>query len=244
MVRKLNEVIAVEKEAGGRAKSKITGLHHLKADQFAGIIREYQPVDDDGEQLTPETRLVQKSVPDVVRQFQDALSRWMDLCAERDQANCTAKANVVVGGETLLNDVPVTQLLFLEKQLRDPIRAFIEKIPVLPADQKWEKDEAAGLWKTQAVKKRRTQKDEQAQVVVEPTEHHPGQYHVFTKDVLVGHWHETRLSGAIPQEERQRMLDRVDALSVAVKQARERANLHEAPNVSTGTSVLNFIFDK
>ena len=50
------------------------------------------------------------------------------VLATQDFANCQAKANVVVDGQTILKEVPVTHLLFLEKQLVD-LRTFIDGLP-------------------------------------------------------------------------------------------------------------------
>ena len=47
------------------------------------------------------------------------LTRLFDVTLTKDTANCTARADVKIGDSVLLPAVPVTYLLFLEKQLTD-----------------------------------------------------------------------------------------------------------------------------
>src|ERR1700754_1740526 len=86
---------------------------------LSGISRTYRPKDEEGEQLPPESTRVQVKAEEVIRQTVTILTRLFDVTATKDWANCEAKADVVVDGEALLKDVPVSYLLFLEKQLVD-----------------------------------------------------------------------------------------------------------------------------
>jgi len=58
----------------------------------------------------------------------------------------------------------------------------------------------------------------------------------------VGTWTTIKFSGAIPANERNRLLERVRQLSDAVKSAREEANSLDVEVKKTGEAVLNFIF--
>ncbi|WP_443732109.1 DUF7873 family protein [Streptantibioticus silvisoli] len=57
----------------------------------------------------------------------------------KERANRAARADVTVEGRTILADVPVTWLLFLEKRLTD-LRTFVKKPPVLDAAGSWSPD--------------------------------------------------------------------------------------------------------
>src|SRR5215468_10945135 len=121
MATKLNQIIAVEKGVKSRSYQDLTEAHHALQKQtlLSGISRTYRPKDEEGEQLPPESTRVQLKAEDVIRQTTESLTRLFDITATKDWTNCTAKADVVIDGQTLLSGVPATYLLFLEKQLVD-----------------------------------------------------------------------------------------------------------------------------
>ena len=146
MTTKLNQIIAVEKGVKSGALRDLTDAHHAlqKPALLAGISRTYQPKDEDGEVLPPESTRVQVKTEDVLRRTAAVLTRLFDVTATKDWANCVAKADVVVDGRTLLADVPVSYLLFLEKQLTD-LHTFVKKLPLLDAAEDWNFDDVRRL---------------------------------------------------------------------------------------------------
>src|SRR3954467_2151941 len=116
---RLNQIVAVEKGIKGRSFQELTEAHHAlqKSGLLSGISRTYRPKDEEGEQLPPESTRVQVKADDAIRKTVEILTELFDVTATKDWANCKATANVVVDGNTLVSDVPVTYLLFLEKQL-------------------------------------------------------------------------------------------------------------------------------
>src|SRR5580698_10379868 len=99
-VAKLNQIIAVEKGVKGKSFTKLTDAHHqlLKPALLSGISRTYQPKDDEGEQLPPESTKVQVKAEEVLRRTSVTLTRLFDVTATKDWANCAAKADVSVDG--------------------------------------------------------------------------------------------------------------------------------------------------
>ena len=95
-----------------------------------GFVRTYTPKDDDGVQLPPEIKRVQYSANAAMQDMVYALRDLFNIVASKDWANTKAKSNVEVDGNVLLQDVPVTFLLFLEKQM-DDLYTFIKELPVL-----------------------------------------------------------------------------------------------------------------
>src|SRR6266568_3259588 len=118
---KLNQIIAVEKSVKSKSFQDMTEAHHAaqKPALLSGISRVYQPKDEEGEQLPPESTRVQVKTEDVLRRTADTLTRLFDVTATKDWANCEARADVTVDGHTLLSGVPVTYLRCLEKQLTE-----------------------------------------------------------------------------------------------------------------------------
>ncbi|MGP3961289.1 DUF7873 family protein [Nonomuraea sp. 3N208] len=239
---KLNQILAVEKGVKADVQRKVTDVYHTvqKAPLLSGISRTYQPIDDEGEQLPPESTRVQVKVEDVVKDAADALTRLFDVTATKDVANCSAKADVVVEGRVLLEGVPVTYLLFLEKQLVD-LRTLISKLPTLDPSETWTLDENTDTWRTEPVKTTRTKKVPRNHVLAEATEHHPAQVQVFTEDVVVGYWTKIAFSGAVPQRRVNELLDRLTKLQDAVKYAREEANSVEVADRRIGDALFGYL---
>src|SRR5581483_8802586 len=107
--------------------------------------------------------------------------------------------------------VPVTYLLFLEKQLVD-LHTFVEKLPTLDPAKQWKFDNASDTWATEPVQTVKTKKVPRNHVKAEATDRHPAQVEVYHEDVLTGRWTTTEFSGAIPATERNALLDRVKKL--------------------------------
>jgi hypothetical protein len=242
-VGRLNQIIAVEKGIKSRSYGELTDAHQSlqKTALLAGIARNYQPKDEDGETYPPESTRVQMRAEEVLRQTAATLTKLFDVTATKDWANCTAKANVTVDGRTLISDVPATYLLFLEKQLTD-LHTLVSKLPVLDASETWVFDQAADCWATEPVQTTKTKKIPRNHVKAEATEKHPAQVEVYYEDVVVGHWRTVKFSGALPATRIKELLDRVDKLQQAVKFAREEANNSEVTDVKVGEKVFDYLF--
>jgi hypothetical protein len=240
---KLNQIIAVEKGVKSKSFQDLTEAHHAaqKPALLSGISRVYQPKDEEGEQLPPESTRVQVKVEEVLRNMAATITRLFDVTATKDRANCQATADVTVDGQPLLRDVPVTYLLFLEKQLTD-LHTFVRKLPVLDAAETWTFDASADCYRTEAVRTIRTRKVPRNHVKAEATEHHPAQVEVFYEDVPVGYWSTTKFSGALPARRVNELTDRVEKLQAAVKFAREEANSAEVTEERVGDAVFGYLF--
>ncbi|QXJ25661.1 hypothetical protein AGRA3207_007182 [Actinomadura graeca] len=240
---KLNQIIAVEKGAKSRAQRELTDIHHRvqKMPLLTGISRTYQPLDDEGEVLPPESTRVQVKAEEMLAEAARALTRLFDVVATKDWANCDARADVVVDGRTILAQVPVSYLLFLEKQLTD-LHTFVDKLPVLDAAESWTFDESADVWRTEPVKTTRTKKIPRAHVLYEATTEHPAQVETYTEDVIVGTWTKTAFSGSLPARRVNELRERVAKLQSAVKFAREEANGIEVTDRKVGEAVFAYLF--
>lgn len=240
---KLNQIIAVEKGVKNRSFTELTETHHgvQKPALLAGISRSYQPKDEEGEQLPPESTRVQVRVEEVLRRTASTLTRLFDVTLTKDTANCEARADVVVDGEVLLTDVPVTYLLFLEKQLTD-LYTFVRKLPVLDAADSWSFNDSADCWSTEPVRTIRTKKVPRNHVKAEATEKHPAQVEVYYEDVPVGYWTTVKFSGALPATRVAQLVERVEKLQNAVRVAREEANNREVTDLKVGERVFAYLF--
>lgn len=243
MTAKLNQVIAIEKGVKSQAYSTLTELNKAlqKPDLFNGFQKTYQPVDEGGEMLPAENKRVQFTVPDVLKRAQIVLEDLMLVTERKDRTNCEAVADIVATGELIAEQVPVTYLLFLEKQLTD-LRTLIGNFPVLDFAEDWTRDQNSGLYKSNEIKTHRTKKTARPIVLYQATENHPAQTQLITEDVLAGHWTQVKQSGAMPKQHKDIMLERIDNLIRAVKEAREKANsIDEVPYTSVGANIFNYL---
>ena len=240
---RLNQIIAVEKGIKTRSQKELTEAHHAlqKPALLAGIARTYRPKDEEGEQLPPEATKVQIKSEEIIRRTTDILVELFDVTATKDYTNCSARADVVLDGKVLLPSVPVTYLLFLEKQLVD-LHTFVKKLPVLDASESWVLDASADCWATEPVQTAKTKKIPRNHVKAEATDKHPAQVEVYHEDVVVGYWKTVKFSGALPQKRVNELIERVEKLQHAVKFAREEANNAAAAEQKIGRTVLNYLF--
>src|SRR5579883_2811191 len=101
---RLNQIIAVEKGVKGQSAQELAEAQSAlqKPTLLAGISRTYRPKDEEGEQLPPESTRVQVKADEIIRRTVESLTRLFDVTATKDCANCLAKADIVVDGETIL----------------------------------------------------------------------------------------------------------------------------------------------
>ncbi|NUS14039.1 MAG: hypothetical protein HOY69_21975 [Streptomyces sp.] len=240
---KLNQIIAVEKGVKTKAQQELTSAQRdlQKPALLSGISRTYQPKDEEGEQLPPESTRVQVQAEGVLRSAVAALTRLFDVTATKDWANCEARADVTVDGRAVVTAVPVSYLLFLEKQLTE-LHGFVRRLPVLDAAESWSQDPSTDAWKTEPVRTIRTRKVPRNHVKAEATENHPAQVEVYYEDVPIGYWTTVKFSGALPARRVNELLDRIERLQTAVKFAREEANGAEVADQRVGEAVLGYVF--
>lgn len=241
----LNQLVAVEKGVKAGAERALTAAYQAvqKPALLSGIARNYTPRDDEGDQLPPESTLVQMKVDNVLVGVADELTRLFDVTLTKDFANTRANADVkLVDGTVLLCDVPVTYLLFLEKQLVN-LRTFVSKLPVLDPSEVWHYDPTTSSYATSPAQTTRTKKVLRNHVRAEATDKHPAQVDVFNEDVIVGTWSTIKFSGAVPADRVATLTKRVDALIEAVKFAREAANTTNVTDVKAGKAVFDYLFE-
>jgi len=239
----LNQVIAVTNGLKDRSKKRQTEAYKKlqKEALLQGISRTYRPKDDDDTDLfPPERKQVQFTVVAALEQTEAALTDLFDMVATLDVANCDAKADVAVNGTVILPGVPVTHLLFLEKQLID-LRTQIGKLPTLDPAETWTWNENAGAYATEQHETTKSKKVRKVEELSPATKEHPAQVQVFTEDQLVGYWEVINFSGAIPGAKKVELVDRVDALLDAVKCAREKANSTEVEQQKFAKSIFGYL---
>lgn len=238
---RLNQVVALELGVKQDAEKAMEAAKNKAAllPQMSGIARTYNPRADDGDRLPPESTRVQVTVADILSEVRPPLTRLYDLVLTKEAMNRETAANVEVDG-LVLENVPVTVLLFLERQL-DLLRTFVSGLPVLDPSETWTEEEA-GIYRTPVRQTTKTIKVPKAFVRYEATKEHPAQVDAYTEDVVVGDWDTTKYSGAIPVRDKMAILDRIRKLKAAVLTAREEANSIGVRDSKMGEDVLDYLF--
>lgn len=243
---KLTQIIAVEKQTKSNTAREITDAYHAtqKSGPFDGISRTYRAKDEEnGDKLPAENKRVQVKTEDILRKTGDLLTNLFDVTLTKDAANTIAKADIVVDGNTIAKDVPVTNLLFLEKQLID-VRTLVAKLPTLDPAETWAFDPAQDCYASEPSETHRSKKVKRTLTLAAATDKHPAQVQVFDEDVVEGNWRTIKYSSALPAKRRNEILERVDNLLKAVKFAREEANAVDVKDRKIGASVFSYLFSK
>jgi hypothetical protein len=243
MSKKLNQVLAVEKAIKVRTYSALTEMHKAAqtAALFNGQTRNYTPLKDDGIPQAPQNQKVQRNAEEMFADAKKLLTDLFDITATKDWGNQTAKANLIVDGQTILADVPATYLLFLDKQLSD-LRDIVTKTTELDGAVDWQKDPNTGLFRSEPAQTSTTQKVQKALVLHPPTDKHPAQTQLITEDQVIGHWFTVKHSGALPAPRKKELLGKIQKLLDAVKVSLEDANMTRVDDRQTGNAVLSYIF--
>jgi hypothetical protein len=164
----------------------------------------------------------------------------LNVVATQEYANCEAKSDVTVDGNKVLENVPVSYLLFLDKQLLD-LETFFTKLPTLDNVENWVFNSNSDIYGAEPYETTKTKKVLQHKVLYEATEQHPAQIEKWTEDVVVGKWVTRKYSGAIPATLKKTYIDKIKKLREAVKFARESANSIDVNNVEISNKLFNYI---
>lgn len=239
---KLTQILAYEKTTKERANRM--GGDALKALQkpklVSGMDRKFRPKEEGTEEFPPEKEIVQFRADEILLGVSRLLEDLYDTVATKERGNTIAKADVVVDGDVVVHNAPATLLLFLERQLSE-LRAHVEKIVELDPSEEWTYDADAELYKTGITSTHKTAKRAKPIVLYPATEEHPAQTQLINEDILIGWWDTVKMSGALPRKRKVAIIDKIDALSKAVKGAREEANATDVENEMIGGKIFDFV---
>jgi len=241
----LHEVLAAEKGIKSRVTRDITALHRdaERAPGYAGMSRTYHPNTDGGDPLPEESTRVQLHARDVLKQLSELLTPLFDVTAQKDYTNQRATADVMVDGKVLLPDVPVSTLLFLEKQVND-IDTVIRKMPTLDPSVEWVWSPERECYVSDVIKTNRTLKTAIPVVRQPATDQHPAQVQLIHEDKVVGQFHATKFSGALSVKDHNALLARVNNLKIELKNARQRANGQKAETPSVAPAIFDYLLSR
>jgi hypothetical protein len=240
---KLNQAIAVLKGTKERTHQEISKLYQslTATETFTGFSKTFKPKAEDGDQLPPENKIVQRKIEDVFDALKNSTGELIDLHYTHEVGNTQAYADLALPDGTTIPKVPVGMLVRLEKELVD-VRTFISKSPTFAIDVSWSWNEDRLLWSSDSVTTTSTKKVPTFITVADATEHHPAQVREVSNDLIVGHWTKQEFSATLSPARKKELLDRVNILIDTVKKAREEANMTEIKQMKMGAALFSYLF--
>ena len=226
---KLHELLAVGTNLDNQAKKTLTdlkGTFDKKRHLFEMKLTTFQSNEEGIAPVTESQSDIQTSVHKELEWISTILVRAIDVGFQIDAANTRAKADIITeDGVTIAKDVPATSLLQLEKELKE-FHGLLNTIPTLDPAKGFTPDDARGegVYKARDVQKARTKKVQKPIVLAQATKEHPAQTQLITEDVSVGTIQEQEWSALLTPAIKGDLIERVEVLTRAVKQARSRAN--------------------
>lgn len=246
MPRTLGEVVAIEKAARQSANKSTARIFQdiQRKEPLTGFSQVYTPnvYDPSGRNdKPPKGDKLQLRSEEALSELARLLTPALDLSAAKDYANCHATADLVVGDDVILHDVPVTFLLSLEHQLQEVV-GFFRALQVYDLSKDWVWDAEDNSYRTRAPEVRLSEeKGQKSLVLLEPTQYQAGQAIPVPDNKREGKWEITYFSGAVSRQRKAELVERGEAVLAAVKQARERANRAHADQQDVGDPLLSFM---
>lgn len=243
MTARLTQIIALANGQKAKVQEAVSQFRKILQAKgvFDGFRKTYKSKFEEGDQLPSEKKIVQARIDDLLAELGKPLVRLWDLAGITDLTNCTAKADVVVGGKTLLSQVPTTYLLYLDNQM-ELLEGIIKDLPTLSPDEEWAYNESSFQWESEPKEAIRLKKTVEHQVVVQATDKFPAQVAEAVRDIPEGVWTTVSTSGSIPAKRKRDLLNRVFDIRQAIRKAREQANSVEIFDFKGGQAIFDLIF--
>jgi hypothetical protein len=187
---------------------------------------------------------VAATVPDSLNYMATVVGRFYDVVFQKEATNQDAKADVVIDGKILISQAPATFLLGMETKLKD-LRKVLEEIPTRTPAVEWVEDINAGkyLYKSKdSSKDVKTAKSQDHKMLPQPNTNIAVTYAVIENVKNIGSYDKSVFSGLISSADKAILIERLDDLLKAIKQARQRANAVEAKTGTVSKEVMGYLF--
>ncbi len=140
----LHELLAVEadlRNTKDRTRDEVIREFTINPATFLGAIKNLYLFDEDRKAEEQEVRVeVANTVTEKLKEITATFTRYWNLRLQKEAANQSATADVIINGETIFKNIPVTFLLNMEEELRQ-VRKVYSVMPTLKPGVAWEEDE-------------------------------------------------------------------------------------------------------
>jgi hypothetical protein len=247
----LHEILAVLADLEGEAKKvreEAIVTFTKKTNHFMGHHKTLKMFDEDRameQEGAEEHKPLVTTVDKKLSYLSKSQAKYYDVILQQESTNQNARADLVVEGKVIAEQLPATFLLGMESRLK-ALRAVFDAIPTLDPSLEWEKDTIAGNGSYKSTHPETTQKQEKTmvhKVLVDPTKEHPAQIREWAENKTVGTYILQKSSGMITPAKKSEYLGRVDLLLRATKKARQRANSQEIVKARIGEKLFSYIME-
>lgn len=242
----LHEALAVEKNHETASKKlmaesiKTLGKENL----FNGQVKKLSHFDSENEHLNSTAGMrLESTVDENINYILPIIADHWDVVLQKDSTNQKAKSDIVINGNIIAANVPVTFLLGLEAKLAE-LRKVYSAAHTLPPGRDWTPDADAGegVYKTATPDVTfREGKVQEFRVVYDATPEHPAQVVEVATTKKIGKYETSYQCGLWSPAEKAKRLKKLDQLLTTVKKARQRANSEEVVSASIAESLFAFI---
>lgn len=243
---KLHELLSVEGDLEGIYKKILDETAQTftkKVDRFFGAVRTMEWFEEGNPPVPAEHQALTTTVKDKLDYQKNAVIRYFDALLQKERTNQDARADIIIDGVPIASDLPATFLLGLESRLKR-VREIYDKIPTLPPNIKWEKDETKGddiYSRVHPEEQLKTEKIFKVQVLYDATKEHPAQVEKIPETKNVGVYKKEVWTGLLSPADKLALLGKIDRLIQAVKKARQRANTTEVVKLTIGKELFGYI---
>lgn len=250
---KLHELLAIEgnlETQANKVRTDLAGAFEKKRHLFEEKRVVFTPSGENTLAVIETQSDIQTTIRKELAAVQEFIARSLDASYQVAETNTKARANVVLeddAGTILLNDVPATSLLELEKRLNE-IGQLLHHVPTLDPAKGFKADaqRGDGIFVAREITKTRTRKAKKLYTKYEPRVELPSlpaQTELIDEDVPVGSIQEQEWSGLLTPAEKSALLARLEVVSRAVRRARSRANDAEVDlTKKIAAPLLKYIF--
>jgi hypothetical protein len=243
----LGQIVGIHKSTRVSIQREWDEMYHLlqKGELFSGFDKTHTPFEGNLPQPAQSKR-VQANATELVTGLEKLLSRLFDLEATKDNADTEARADLVVGDDTLMTQVPVNHLLWMEKQVANLVTVF-NAIPVMTAAEDWQPSQALdrGMYRTQAERTPSTKKDTHWEVVVPAIDNgdHGAIVKEVSNDIQSGTWEIVKYTAAMRPTDKALLIKRASVLLDAIRFATTTANHLPVTDIDEGEKIFGYLFD-
>lgn len=246
---KLHELLAVATNLSNQAtkcSGELAATFEKKRHLFEEAVSVFTPLAEGEKPVVESQSSIQSTVLKELGWISGVIAKDLDASLQIADANTKAKADIILeSGEVLVEDVPATALLELEKSLQEILTLF-SKIPTFDPSKGFSPDpnRGEGYYRAREVIKTRTKKTKRVLIKYDATQYHPAQTEVIDEDAPVGSLRQDEWSSLITPADKSLYLNRIDQLIRAVRAARSRANDQDVDkSKKIGNALFNFVLN-
>lgn len=243
---KLHQILAVRDDLKNKASlilAETKKTFSAKGDHFDGITKVYQKIVEESTTIPNETKELVTTVKDKLDFALQSFVASIDAETTVSETNTSGKAVAELKvGEKSLGTFSAVTLLDFEKALVN-LRSVYGEIPTLDPTKKWHDNSSVvpNTYASETLVTMRSEKTKKVITLAPATEKHPAQAQVYDDERQVGQYNTTLYSGKLTPTQKSELLQRIDDLILAVKDAKSRANGVDAKDVKIGQVIVDFV---